>query len=324
MDVLIAEDSAVYRKLLSSHLQDWGFNLTIAKDGSEAWELLQRSDCPKLALLDWVLPGIDGIELCRKIRSAGTERAYTYVILLTGKSNKEDLLEAMQAGTDDYLVKPFDEMELKARLLVGQRIIALHEQLVAARESMRHAATHDFLTGVMNRRAIMESLHRELERAKRDKKPVSVILVDIDHFKNVNDTLGHLFGDEALREVAKRLAAKLRVYDGVGRYGGEEFLLILPDCELKDALLRADDVRACIASEPITSAEVSKAVTISIGVASSTAQTGKDTESLLQHADQGLYAAKRNGRNRVEHFAEIPEKQSKKTSRPVARSAHAK
>jgi two-component system cell cycle response regulator len=324
MDVLIAEDSAVYRKLLTSHLQEWGFNLTIAKDGSEAWDLLQRPDCPKLALLDWVLPEIDGIELCRRIRSAGTERAYTYVILLTGKSNKGDLIEAMQAGTDDYLVKPFDEMELKARLLVGQRIIALHEQLVAARESMRHAATHDFLTGVMNRRAIMDSLHRELERAKRDKKPVSVILVDIDHFKNVNDTLGHLFGDEALREVAKRLGAKLRIYDGVGRYGGEEFLLILPDCELKDALLRADDVRACIASKPITSAEVSKAVTISMGVACSTAQTGGNAESLLHHADQGLYAAKRNGRNRVEHFEEISERQSKKTPRPAARSAQAK
>ncbi len=302
MDVLIAEDSAVYRKLLSNHLQDWGFRLTIANDGSEAWDLLQRPDCPKLALLDWVLPDVDGVELCRRIRNAGTGRSYTYVILLTSKNDKKDMLEAMQAGADDYLVKPFDEMELKARLLVGKRILVLQEELVTARESMRHAATHDFLTGVMNRRAILDSLHRELERAKRDRKPVTVILVDIDHFKSVNDTLGHLFGDEALRVVAKRLAAKLRVYDSVGRYGGEEFLLILPDCEVKGALVRADEVRTYIASEPITSAEISKTVTISMGVASSSERTGADIESLLHHADQGLYEAKRNGRNRVEHF----------------------
>ena len=322
MHILIAEDSPVYRKLLSNHLQVWGFTLTIAKNGSEAWDLLQRPDCPKLVLLDWVLPEIDGTELCRRIRNAGAGKSYTYVILLTSKSHKEDLLEAMEAGTDDYLVKPFDEMELKARLLVGKRIIALHEELVTARESMRHAATHDFLTGVMNRRAILESLHRELERARRDRKPASVVLVDIDHFKDVNDTLGHLFGDEALREVAKRLVAKLRVYDSVGRYGGEEFLLVLPDCELQGALTRANELRAYIADKPVASDGTSKAITISTGVAVSTDHKAGDTEALLHHADEGLYLAKNNGRNRVEHV-EWTSSKSKRKATKLSVTAHA-
>jgi two-component system, cell cycle response regulator len=236
------------------------------------------------------------------------------VILLTSKNHKEDLLEAMDAGTDDYLVKPFDEMELKARLLVGKRIIALHEELVTARESMRHAATHDFLTGIMNRRAVLESLHRELERARRDKKPASIVMVDIDHFKDVNNTLGHLFGDEALREVAKRLVAKVRVYDSVGRYGGEEFLLVLPDCELKGALARADELRACISDKPVTSDGLSKTITISMGVAVSTDHKAGDTEALLQHADQGLYLAKNHGRNRVEHLECTSEKSKRKST----------
>ena len=139
MQILVVEDSPVYRQLLASHLQEWGFPFTIAKNGTEAWTLLQRSDCPRLILLDWVLPDIDGIELCRRIRLAGSGNSYSYIILLTGKDGKKNMLEAMQAGADDYLVKPFDQLELKARLLVGKRIIGLNEELVSARESMRYA-----------------------------------------------------------------------------------------------------------------------------------------------------------------------------------------
>jgi DNA-binding response OmpR family regulator len=137
MQILVAEDSPVYRHILIAHLREWGFPYTIAKDGNEAWALLQRADCPKLLLLDWVLPDIDGVELCRRIRLAEAGKSYSYVILLTGKDAKKDLLEAMEAGVDDYLVKPFDQLELKARLLVGKRIVELHEELVSAKESMR-------------------------------------------------------------------------------------------------------------------------------------------------------------------------------------------
>ena len=302
MQILVVDDSPVYRQLLASHLQDWGFPLTIAKNGSEAWTLLQRPDCPKLVLLDWVLPDIDGVELCRRIRLASS---YYYVILLTGKDAKKDMLEAMQAGADDYLVKPFDELELKARLLVGKRILGMHEQLVSARGSMRYAATHDSLTGLMSRGETLDFLKRELARAERSKRSLSVILADVDHFKVVNDTLGHLYGDEALKEVARRLRSKLRVYDGVGRYGGEEFLMILAECDLMAALIKADELRVCVGTDPIASSQAYRNITVSMGVAVSTDHPAGDMDSLLNQADRGLYAAKQNGRNRVEHVAAV-------------------
>ena len=301
MRILVVEDSPVYRQLLSSCLEEWGFSCTIAKDGSEAWEQLQRADCPKLVVLDWVLPDIDGIELCRKIRQEATGNSYSYVILLTGKDAKKDMLQAMQAGADDYLVKPFDALELKARLQVGKRIITLHEELVSARESMRYAATHDSLTGLMNRGETVDFLSRELKRSGRSGKPLSVILADVDLFKSVNDTLGHAFGDEALKEVARRLRSMLRVYDGVGRYGGEEFLMILADCDLMTALIRADQLRATVCNAPITSTQASRNISISMGVAASSDHAAGDMAGLLNQADRGLYAAKKNGRNRVEH-----------------------
>jgi two-component system cell cycle response regulator len=305
VQILVVDDSPVYRQLITSHLQDWGFPFTIAKGGSEAWAVLQRPDSPKLVLLDWVLPDIDGVELCRRIREASTGNSYSYIILLTGKDGKKDMLEAMQAGADDYLVKPFDQLELKARLLVGQRIVKLHEELVTARESMRYAATRDSLTGLLNRGETLDFLSRESERTRRSGKPLSLLLADVDRFKNVNDTLGHLYGDEALKEVARRFRSKLRVYDGVGRYGGEEFLMILADCDLMTALIRADDLRLCVASKPIVSARASSTITVSIGVGVSKDHSDGDIEALLNQADRGLYAAKQKGRNRVEHVDEV-------------------
>jgi diguanylate cyclase (GGDEF)-like protein len=214
----------------------------------------------------------------------------------------------MQAGADDYLVKPFDELELKARLLVGKRILDLQEELVSARESMRHAATHDSLTGLTNRGEILAMLERELERARRERKPVAVILCDVDHFKNVNDTLGHLFGDEALREIGKRLRAQLRVYDGVGRYGGEEFLMVLPSCDLPNALLRANELREIIANTPVVCSGEERLITMSMGVAVSRCEGKNEVETLLNQADAGLYQAKENGRNRIEHFTSTAKK----------------
>ncbi len=304
MQVLLVEDSPVYRKLVANCLLDWGFSLQMAETGSQAWDLLHQPDTPKLVLLDWVLPDFDGIELCRRIRQEGSSREYIYFILLTGKDAKEDMLKAMEAGADDYLIKPFDESELKARLLVGQRILKLQEELIAARESMRHAATHDYLTGLMNRAATLEFLHRELARGEREHSPVGVILADIDHFKDVNDSFGHLFGDEALKEISGRLRSKLRVYNGVGRYGGEEFLLVLPGCNLANTLKRAEDLRQYVASMPVAFSGMEKAVTISMGVAVSGDSGSSNVEALLNQADLGLYEAKRKGRNRVECVAE--------------------
>jgi two-component system, cell cycle response regulator len=310
MQALVVDDSAVFRKLIGDHLRSWGFGVILAETGSEAWQILQQPDSPKLVLLDWVLPDFDGIELCRRIRQAGTSGPYVYVILLTSNEGRQNMLEGMQAGADDYLVKPFDELELKARLLVGKRILDLQEELVSARESMRHAATHDSLTGLMNRGEIVALLERELERGRRERKTLGVILGDIDHFKSVNDTLGHLFGDEALREIARRLRAQLRIYDGVGRYGGEEFLMILPNCDLPNALLRANALREIIASTPVAYSGESKLITMSMGVAVSACVGKTEVEALLNQADTGLYQAKKNGRNRVEHFTAAAKKNS--------------
>jgi len=308
MQVLVVDDSAVYRKLIGDHLCSWGFGVKLAETGMEAWRLLQLPETPKLVLLDWVLPDLDGIELCQRIRRARSTGQYVYIILLTSKEGRQNMLDAMQAGADDYLVKPFDESELKARLLVGKRILDLQDELVAARESMRHAATHDSLTGLLNRAEIFRKLERELERTRRERKPLAVILGDLDHFKKVNDTHGHPFGDDVLREIAERMRSRLRVYDGVGRYGGEEFLLVLPACDLDDAIERANHLREMIAATPIKSGGEEATVTISMGVVVSECNGVKEAETLLKRADRALYAAKENGRNRVEHNATAPKK----------------
>jgi len=301
MDVLVVEDSAVYRKLICDELQSWGFSVTVAGNGAEAWRLLDQPSAPKLVLLDWVLPDVDGTELCQRIRQAGSSRPYVYVILLTSKEGRQNMLDAMQAGVDDYLIKPFDKSELKARMLVGKRILDLQENLVTARESMRHAATHDSLTGLMNRGEVFDVLERELERGRRERKPVGLILADIDHFKNVNDSLGHLYGDEALKEIARRLRSKMRVYDAIGRYGGEEFLLLLPGCDLTTTLERANQMREFVASKPVVSSGVDRTITVSMGTAVWTGSGRCNAQALLAQADSCLYAAKQKGRNRVEH-----------------------
>jgi two-component system, cell cycle response regulator len=303
MQVLLVEDSAVYRQLIGGHLKSWGFEVVMAETGAEASQILEQPHAPKLVLLDWVLPDIEGIDLCQRIRTAGSCGHYVYIMLLTGKEARQDMLDALQAGADDYLKKPFDESELKARLLVGKRILDLQDELVAAREAMREAATRDSLTGLLNRAEIFSMLERELERSRRERKPLSIILADIDHFKKVNDTGGHLFGDEALREIARRLQSKLRPYDGVGRYGGEEFLLVLPSCDREAAIERANELREVIAASCVASGGVEKAITMSLGVAISECIGVGEVKSLLSRADAALYSAKDKGRNRVEYAA---------------------
>jgi diguanylate cyclase (GGDEF)-like protein len=319
MQALVVEDSAVYRKLICDQLESWGFSTTVAESGEEAWRVLEQPSSPKLVLLDWVLPDLDGTELCQRIRQARTSGPYVYVILLTSKEGRQNMLDAMEAGADDYLSKPFDESELKARLLVGKRILDLQEELVSARESMRHAATHDSLTGLMNRGQVIEVLERELELARREKKTVGVILADIDHFKNVNDSFGHLYGDEALKEISQRLRSKMRIYDGIGRYGGEEFLLLLPGCDLAVTLERGKQLREYVASKPVVASGVKQVITVSMGVSVSAGSERTDVEALLAQADAGLYAAKQKGRNRVEYVEAKAEVHKAKRPREVRR-----
>jgi len=302
--VLVIDDSPVYRHLISGHLREWGFEVMTATSGVEGWEILRQPGCPTLVISDWVMPGMDGIELCQKVRQSRASESYVYFLLLTSKDARTDLLKAMEAGADDYLVKPFDEQELKARLLVGTRILRLQKALVEAREAMRFAATYDALTGLLNRREIVEAVRRELARARREKKTVAVIMADIDHFKKVNDQLGHLAGDEVLAEVGRRLRAELRTYDAVGRYGGEEFLLVMPGCDLTSALIRADQIRLAVSKTPVATAAKPQKVTVSMGVAVAKGGAEVELQSLLHLADLGLYKAKEEGRNRVGHIDE--------------------
>jgi len=301
--ILLAEDSAFYRRMIANHLKEWGFEFVTAQDGKQAWKLLAGKDAPRLALLDWVLPEIEGIELCRRLRSRPEGEGYTYTVLLTAKSQKQEMLEAMDAGADDFLVKPFDPPELKARLMVGKRIVELQENLVSANKALYFAACHDSLTQVWNRGEILAFLTRELARARRGAEPLAAILVDVDHFKKVNDQFGHQTGDLVLQEIAGRFARAVREYDGVGRYGGEEFLVIMPGCDLSTAARRADQIRNLIASQPISSPQGPIAVTVSMGVAGAEASESK--ELLLRRADSALYEAKRKGRNRVESSAGV-------------------
>jgi two-component system cell cycle response regulator len=296
--ILLAEDSAIYRHLIEGHLREWGFDFECARDGKEAWKLLMKQGAPRLALLDWVLPEVDGIELCRRLRGRSEDEPYTYTILLTSKNRKHEMLEAMDAGVDDFLAKPFDPLELKARLMVGMRIVALQQKLVSANNALHFAASHDFLTGAWNRAEIVAFMQRELARAQRDATNVGIVLVDVDHFKKINDGLGHETGDCVLKEISRRLSDSLREYDGIGRYGGEEFLLVIPGCDLPTTVRRANQIRELISGQPIPTLLGTTSVTVSMGA--TVAASCTNSKLLLRCADTALYQAKSKGRNRVE------------------------
>jgi diguanylate cyclase (GGDEF)-like protein len=298
MRILIAEDDAISRRLLQATLTRHGYEVITASDGQAAWEVLQAADAPGLAILDWMMPGMDGPQICREVRRRG-DQAYVYLLLLTACDRKQDIVEGLKAGADDYLVKPFDAFELKARLDVGRRVLDLQRQLLAAYEEMRHRATHDPLTGISNRGAILEALHYEWLRLEREGGSLGLLMADIDHFKRINDTYGHPAGDTVLREVARRMAAALRGYDRVGRYGGEEFLVLLP--RLQPELLQslAERLREAVAANPISLGGHALEVTLSIGASYVEEARESTTQRLLLEADTALYEAKRAGRNRV-------------------------
>ncbi len=299
MKVLIADDDRVSRHLLETLLLKCGYEVVVAGDGVEAWQKLQEENAPRLAILDWVMPGMDGLEVCREARKRPAQ-PYAYLLLLTAKSQKGDIIEGLEAGADDYLIKPFDAQELKARLRVGRRILDLQEELISAREALRFEAVHDPLTGLLNRGAILDTLQRELARAEREGISVGVALADLDHFKRVNDTHGHLVGDAVLRETVRRMRALVRPYDAIGRYGGEEFLIIVPGCNVAGARSQAERLRAGLSREPFEMPTGTLHLTLSLGVVASTPFSVEDADSLIRAADAALYCAKAAGRNRVE------------------------
>ena len=299
--VLIAEDDPVFRRILQSCLQSWNYQVRACDNGLDAWNVLQQEHAPQMAILDWMMPGMDGIEMCKRIRRLQLD-PYRYVLLLTAKDDKHDVVQGLEAGADDYLTKPFNVDELHARVRAGKRILELQKELIQARESLRFEALHDHLTGLWNRGAVLNLLQREEQRRQRSGDALGVIMVDVDHFKAINDSHGHLVGDVVLTEVAKRLTASVRGYDSVGRYGGEEFLIIVPGCNPQGLIISAERLRGVIAETPINSASGPIPVTISVGLVSVGPGNLKPVEhiALVQAADSALYRAKAKGRNRVE------------------------
>jgi diguanylate cyclase (GGDEF)-like protein len=298
--VLIAEDDPIFRRILERWFKRWDYGVTAVENGVDAWEVLQKEDAPQLAILDWMMPGMDGIELCRRIRKRDLG-PYRYVLLLTAKDDKQDVVAGLEAGADDYLTKPFDVDELHARVRAGKRILDLQAALLRAQTALQFDAAHDRLTAIWNRGAILDLLKREMERSRRTHDSLGIIMADVDFFKKVNDTHGHPVGDDVLREVGHRLVSALRSYDAVGRYGGEEFLIVVPGCDPLNLLVTAERLRRKIADQPVATSAGPVPVTISLGLAA--VQTGEseiDPEIFLRDADEALYAAKARGRNRVE------------------------
>lgn len=242
------------------------------------------------------MPGVNGIDICAEVRK-DTTRPYRYLILVTGRGSKEEMLDGLCEGADDYLVKPIDIKELRARLNTGKRILHLQEQLLESQNRLRELATRDSLTGLWNRATILEILDRQLARCTRDGQALGLIMGDLDHFKHINDTHGHLVGDQVLRQTGQRLLAVLRPYDYVGRYGGEEFVAVLPGCGPEKSLRLAERLRHAVDSEPVWIDGASIATTVSLGVA---AWNNKmRSRDLVHSADQALYQAKNAGRNQA-------------------------
>ncbi len=297
MKVLIADDNALSRKVLRDALSNWGYEVILAENGAEAWEILNQPDAPAMAVLDWMMPHMTGLEICRRIRQMRRE-PYTYILLLTSKNTKDETIEGLEAGADDYIVKPFDEHELHVRLRAGKRIIDLQLDLLRAREELRERANKDLLTMLPNRPAICATLQAELARCHRDHRTVGVILLDIDHFKKINDTYGHFAGDAVLKETAARLRSNMRPYDQVGRYGGEEFLVVLPNCDLEQSTAQAERLRVRLNATSMMVDGFELKVSASFGVTISDGAE-RDPDIYIRVADEALYRAKASGRNCV-------------------------
>jgi len=289
MKVLIADDDLLSARALETDLRANGYDVTVVGDGAEAWQILKADDRPQIAILDWRMPIMDGLEVCRRVRQA--TGPYIYILMVTGNADPDSVITGMDAGADDYMRKPCYPAELRARLRTGKQIVDLEEKL-------RGQATHDALTGILNRGAIMERVAVEMARAYRDSEHLCLAMVDLDYFKQVNDTYGHSAGDTVLCEAASRMNSVLRPYDSIGRYGGEEFLVVFPKCELANALAIAERIRRSISRATVSTQTEQILVTASIGIAEVRDYT--DAKAAIREADNALFHAKQKGRDRIE------------------------
>jgi diguanylate cyclase (GGDEF)-like protein len=299
MRILLADDDQVSLVWLAHLLQSWDYEVETVNNGLKAFSALSRQDGPMVAIIDWMMPGLDGIEICQRIKKDPRFR-FHYLIMLTGKSDTDDIVRALQSGADDFIIKPFIREELQVRLRAGARIIELQQELL-------EKASHDELTTILNRRMLIDMAGRELERAWRSNAPLALLMLDLDFFKKINDTYGHLVGDAVLIEVAQRFKSGLRALDIFGRYGGEEFMVLLPGCDVNFARIVADHLRLLVSEKTIDFQGQSLSISVSIGIAVATfnnkALNNKITlVDLIGQADHALYQAKRAGRNCIVVF----------------------
>lgn len=297
--VLVADDDLVTRMMLSATLTDWGLVVEEAEDGRSALEILQGVNPPKLALVDWNMPGKNGLEVCRELR-AGAPEPYIYLIILTSMNKAEDVVEGLETGADDYVIKPYNPAELRVRLKAGDRIVRLQSELISAREKLRDQANRDPMTGLFNRRAIKRKFRDRQQDPTAAGQPLSTLLVDIDHFKLINDTHGHDVGDLVIIEIGKRIREVVGTKGLVSRYGGEEFLVVFPACDLNSASTYATELRTAIRSSPLVTPDgIAVNLTASMGLASAILEQADVIETFVKVADEALYEAKETGRDRV-------------------------
>lgn len=297
MKVLVADDEPVNRRLLEILLNKWGYEVMVASDGEEAWRHLQSPAHPRIAILDWMMPGMDGVEVCRRIRE-DKSRGPVYVLLLTAKQAIEDANGRFESVADDYLPKPYSALELKARLRAAKRILELEAQLLEANDTIQVETTRDALTGLWNRSSILEILHHEIHRARRHGTSLSVLMVDIDRLKQINHQHGHLAGDAVMREAARRMRSSIRIYDSLGRYSGGQFVIVSPDCDRSGAVNQAHRIQSAICEEAFRTFKGDLPVTISMGI--TVGCSSYQAHELISVADAALVEAKKAGPNRIE------------------------
>jgi diguanylate cyclase (GGDEF)-like protein len=291
-NILLVEDDENVSLLLSRQLKRAGYLVRAAGTIAQARELVRNGEWD-LAVLDRVLPDGDGLDLCGELR---TSSSHGYIVMLTGVDSDEAKLQGFEHGADDYITKPFVVDELIARIRAGVRIVRLQNALLESNRRLAELSITDGLTSLRNRRAFDDRLADAFEHARRYERPLSLVLVDVDNFKPINDTYGHDVGDDVLKEVASRIASSTRQSDFVARIGGEEFAVILPETPLFEAMQAAEKIRAIVAATPIEHLDV----TVSLGVANALHSRVTGTSELFHAADQALYRAKANGRNRTE------------------------
>lgn len=309
MKILIAEDENIARRRLEKFLESMNYEVISCKNGLEAWEVIQSENAPNLLILDWIMPDMSGVEICRKVRKQARE-PYTYILLLTSKTEAEDIISGMEAGADDYITKPFNHNELRVRLNAGRRIVEMNKELLEARNVLRKKAIYDDLTDLYNRHYMREILEKEYARALRHQTDLSCLLLDIDYFKVINDTFGHSFGDLVLREFSDCLKRGARKYDFIFRYGGEEFMVLLPNTGIEGARSVAEKIRSICESKTYTDGTSVTIATVSIGLASVKHHQPSGSKELIAFADKALYRSKAEGRNRVSIYMKDSSKQS--------------